>query len=95
MSWLLRFSSGVEKDLRRIDHHESRFILHSLEQFASDFSERYEYELMRCSKVKALSGEWDGYYRLRLRSYRAIYKKYNETLVILVVRIAHRKDVYR
>jgi mRNA interferase RelE/StbE len=50
---------------------------------------------MKSGKVKALSGEWKGFFRLRLRSYRAIYKKYGETVVILVVREAHRGDAYR
>ncbi|PKL06463.1 MAG: type II toxin-antitoxin system mRNA interferase toxin, RelE/StbE family [Spirochaetae bacterium HGW-Spirochaetae-9] len=95
MTWSLRFSSGVEKDMCSIDRTEARFILESLEQYASDFNERYEAELMKSGRAKALSGDWEGYYRLRLRSYRAIYKKYNETLVILVVRVSHRKDVYR
>ena len=78
-----------------MDRPIARFILESLERFASDFNERYETELMRSGKVKALSGEWEGFFRLRLRSYRAIYKKYGDTLVILIVRVAHRKDVYR
>lgn len=95
MSWSLKFSSGVEKDLRKIDRPDARFILDSLESFARDFGDRYEAELMKSGKVKALSGEWEGFHRLRLRSYRAIYKKYGEALVILVVRVAHRKDAYR
>ena len=95
MSWSLRFSSGVEKDLRRIDRPSAHFILESLEYFASTFGELYEAELMKSGRVKALSGEWEGFCRLRLRSYRAIYRKYAKTLVILVVRVAHRKDVYR
>ena len=95
MSWSLRFSSDVEKDLRKIDRSVAQFVLESLERFARDFSGRYETELIKSGRVKALSGEWEGFFRLRLRSYRAIYKKYNETLVILVVRVAHRKDVYR
>ena len=95
MSWLLRFSPGVEKVLRKIDRADARFMLDSLDRFAADFGERYEAELMKSGKIKALSGEWEGFHRLRLRSYRAIYKKYGETLVMLVVRVAHRKDAYR
>lgn len=95
MSWLLQFSPAVEKDLRKIDRTDVRYILDSLERFARDFGERYEAELMKSGKVKALAGEWEGFYRLRLRSYRAIYRKYGEALVIFVVRVAHRKDAYR
>ncbi len=41
-------------------------------------------------KVKVLGGKWKGFHRLRLRSWRAIYRRYGQTLVILVVRVAPR-----
>ena len=34
-------------------------------------------------------------YRLRIADYRVLYDIYDNKLVILVVRIAHRKDAYR
>jgi mRNA interferase RelE/StbE len=95
MPWSLRFASGVVKDLRKIDRADARFIIDSLQPFARDFRDRDEAELRKSGMVKELTGKWKGLYRLRLRSYRAIYKKYGETLVILVVRVAHRKEAYR
>jgi len=35
-----------------------------------------------------------GFYRLRLRNYRVIYEKINEKLVIHIVRVAYRREVY-
>ncbi|OGP55841.1 MAG: plasmid stabilization protein [Deltaproteobacteria bacterium RBG_13_61_14] len=35
------------------------------------------------------------YYRLRVGDYRVIYKIDDEFLVVLVVRIGHRKEIYR
>ena len=95
MSWVLRFASGIEKDLRGIDKSDARFIIDSLESFAAAFSPAYEAELMKTGKVKMLVGNWKGFHRLRLRSWRAIYRSYGQTLVILVVRVAHRREVYR
>ncbi|WP_416340534.1 type II toxin-antitoxin system RelE family toxin [Proteiniphilum sp.] len=46
------------------------------------------------SNVKALKG-MSGYYRLRVANYRVIYELQDENLVILVIDINHRKDVYR
>ncbi|MGH6969655.1 MAG: type II toxin-antitoxin system RelE family toxin [Stellaceae bacterium] len=42
--------------------------------------------------VKALKG---GGYRLRVGDYRVLYELKNDILVILVVRIANRREVYR
>jgi mRNA-degrading endonuclease RelE of RelBE toxin-antitoxin system len=43
--------------------------------------------------IKALSGEWDGYCRLRVGNFRVIFRMVPEEMV--VVRIRHRSDVYR
>ena len=41
-----------------------------------------------------LAGETDRY-RIRIGRYRVVYSIANEDLVVLVVRVADRKDVYR
>ena len=50
---------------------------------------------MKLTKIKALQGEFKGLYRLKLRTYRVIYEKVGNKLLILVLRVPHRKDVYR
>ncbi|MCH7575928.1 MAG: type II toxin-antitoxin system RelE/ParE family toxin [Candidatus Marinimicrobia bacterium] len=35
------------------------------------------------------------YYRLRVGDYRIIYEVHKDKLMILAIRIGHRKDVYR
>ena len=44
---------------------------------------------------KALSGEFKGLYRWRRGKFRIIYEIQQAILVVLVLRIGHRKDVYR
>jgi mRNA interferase RelE/StbE len=44
---------------------------------------------------KALSGEFKGLYRWRSGKFRIVYEIQQEVLVVLVLRIGHRKDVYR
>ena len=42
-----------------------------------------------------LKGEFSGLRRLRVGKYRVIYEVIQDELVVLAVRIGHRKDVYR
>jgi len=44
---------------------------------------------------KALKGKHKGKFRKRAGNYRIIYLKEGEYLVITIVRIAHRKEVYK
>jgi len=41
-----------------------------------------------------LKGEFSGLRRLRVGKYRVVYEVVAEELVILVVRVGHRKDIY-
>ena len=46
------------------------------------------------SNDKPLKGKHKGKYRKRAGNYRIIYLKENNLLVITIIRIAHRKEVY-
>ena len=43
----------------------------------------------------ALKGDLRGLRRLRVGNYRVVYEVRDEELVVLVVRVAHRRDAYR
>jgi mRNA interferase RelE/StbE len=43
----------------------------------------------------ALKGEFEGLRRIRVGHYRVVYEWQRSELVILVVRIGHRREVYR
>ena len=43
---------------------------------------------------KSLQGKHKGKYRKRAGNYRIIYLKENNLLVITIIRVAHRKEVY-
>ena len=42
-----------------------------------------------------LKGEFSGLRRIRIGDYRIVYEVQNAQLVILVVRVAHRREVYK
>jgi mRNA interferase RelE/StbE len=79
----VEYKASVESDLRRIDPAAALRILRKVEKTLT--SEGHEGE--------ALSAEFAGLYRLRVGDYRVIYARTEPGF--LVLRIAHRKDVYR
>ena len=91
----LDFDKKASKDLLSLDKSVRNFILDELENFIKFFDETYEKELIKIKKIKSLQGEFKGLFRLRLRTYRIIYEKQNEKLIILVLRVSHRKDAYQ
>jgi len=46
------------------------------------------------SDAKRIFGE-HGVFRIRIGDYRIIYKIFNNDLVILIIKIGHRKNVYK
>jgi mRNA interferase RelE/StbE len=44
--------------------------------------------------IKKLKGRYTKFVRLRVSNYRIIFKVIENELVILIIRIAHRKEVY-
>ena len=48
-------------------------------------------ELLRIKKLKGV----ESLYRFRVGDYRVVYEVRREVLLILVIKIGHRRDVYR
>lgn len=80
------YLDSVEEDLRKLDKTTVKKILSRIESY-----------LARDPKGlgKALKGEFQGYWRYRWGDYRAIYKISEREILIIVLRINHRKEVYR
>ena len=92
--YTLELSKSSLKDLKKIDKHNQAYLLDSLEEFISQFSNVFEISLMSTGKIKKLKGQQEELYRLKLRSYRVIYKKVDNKLVILVLHITTRENAY-
>lgn len=91
----LAFEKSVKKDFKKINISDIRFIKESLFTFIRNFSSSYEQELVRLGKIKKLKGEAQDLYRLKLRTYRIIYKKENDKLIILVLAVKSRENSYK
>jgi len=46
-------------------------------------------------KGKKLGGKYLGYYSIRAWPYRIIYEILEKEVIVIVIKIGHRKDVYR
>ena len=44
--------------------------------------------------IKKLKGSYSKFARLRVGNYRIIFRRIERDLIILIIRIAHRKEVY-
>lgn len=93
-AYTLELHPIAKKELFKFDHQTKVFVVEALDLFIDAYDVEYEKALMQQSKIKKLKGKWQGFYRLRLRNYRVIYEKISDKLVIHIVRIAHRKEVY-
>jgi mRNA interferase RelE/StbE len=80
------FTSTADKQLRKLTKPVQKLIVKKIKEL--DVSMHVN------NNIKKLSGVHD-LYRLRVGDYRAIYKIINEELIVLILKIGHRKDIYR
>lgn len=74
---------SARSELRALDRENAMRILLALTRYAESGE----------GDLKALSGEWEGYCRLRVGDFRVIFRPAPEEIAI--VRVRHRSDVYR
>jgi mRNA interferase RelE/StbE len=80
------YSDHVEKDLKRLDKSTTRKILKHIEQHLAQDPH---------GLGKPLKDEFDGCWRYRYGDYRIIYKIAEKKILIIVLRIGHRKSIYQ
>jgi mRNA interferase RelE/StbE len=78
------FKESVEKDFRIIPKKDLQKILLRIEALAKD---------PRPSGHEKLTGQER--YRIRQGQYRIIYSVHDKELTVCVIKVGHRKDVYR
>lgn len=89
MAWRIKIDAAAEKDLARLDKHIARRIIKFLQdRVATLDNPRNIGEALKDIRF----GE---FWKYRVGDYRVISKIEDEALLILVVRIGHRRRVYR
>ncbi len=88
MTWSVEWDDRARRELRKLDPEAQREILRY-------FRERIAVDRDPRRFGKALTGEMMGLWRYRIRDYRAVCRIEDDRVVVLVLRVAHRKEVYR
>ena len=87
-AYSLKFVEKASRDLERIALPFQKIIKEKLVLLARNPG-------ALANNITRLSGTTASYYRLRVGSYRVIFEKREKELVILVVRIGHRREIYQ
>jgi len=86
VSYEIEWAGPALRELRKLDRQTARRVLRVVTGLAAD---------PRPAGVRALSGQPAGTMRLRVGEFRVVYVIDDGEIRILVVRVAHRREVYR
>jgi mRNA interferase RelE/StbE len=84
--WTIEYDAQARKQLRKLGGAPAARVIAGLEKMAKldDPS----------SRAKAMVDDWAGYWRFRFDDLRVIVKLEDNRLVIFVVAVGHRRNVY-
>jgi mRNA interferase RelE/StbE len=82
----IEYLKRAEKDIAGLDRVQQEKIIDAIEALARN---------PRPPGVTAMQGKYKGHYRVRVGDYRIIYEVKDSVLVVQVVRVGHRKEIYR
>ena len=85
MVYKVVYVDQVEEDLKKLDKSIAKKILIRIKHYLASSPKELG---------KPLKGEFQGYWRYRWGDYRVIYKIAEREILIIVLRISHRKEVY-
>lgn len=85
-SYRIEFDRRVKKDFRSITPQDAKQIKDSIAELA---------ENPRPFDCKKLKGKNNDYFRIRVGNYRVIYTIEDQVLLIVIIRVGHRKEIYK
>lgn len=84
MSWSVKIKNSAAKDLRKIDATARQRLVIAIDGLAEN-----------PYRGTTLKGSLTGLRRIRVGTYRVIYEIKDGELIVLVVRVRHRRQAYR
>ena len=88
MTWKVEFDDRAAKELRKLDRQAQQDILRYLRKRIATKEDPRRFG-------KPLSGDLALFWRYRVRDYRMICHIEDDGLLVLVLRLGHRKDIYK
>ena len=89
MAWKVELSSGADRELNKVDAQHARRILKFLHEQVAKLDDPHRI-------AEALHGARLGeFWKYRVGDYRLICKIEDDRLIVLILRIGHRKEIYR
>jgi mRNA interferase RelE/StbE len=87
LAWSINFNKKSEKELSKLDKQTQQKIVKFLYGLENNDNPR--------KSGRALKGDLGLFWRYRVGDYRIICQIEDETIMILVLSVGHRKEVYR
>ncbi|WP_026100974.1 type II toxin-antitoxin system RelE/ParE family toxin [Synechococcus sp. PCC 7336] len=88
MAWTIEYTDTAKKQLRKLDKQRARRILDYMDERVAEREDPR-------STGKALTGALGGLWRYRVGDCRIICDIQDKALLVLVVRLGDRREVYR
>ena len=88
MAWKIDYSDRAGRQVRRLARAQAKRILDYMDYRVGVAEDPR-------SLGQALTGSLSGYWRYRVGDYRIVCELIDDRLVVLVVEIGHRREVYR
>lgn len=85
MTFTIKYRSSVKKELRKLSKIDRAAVIDRIEKLKNNPKP------VGSAKLKGSTN----LYRIRQGDYRVIYKIENDVLVIIIIRIGHRRDIYK
>ena len=86
MAWKIEYTKTAREQLKKLPFDIASRVTEYMRERAAEAPRQYG---------KAMKGNFSGFWRYRVGEYRVICSLHDDILVIEVIRIGHRKNIYK
>ncbi len=87
-AWRIEYQPRAQRQLKKLDPTAAGRIVRTLREQLARYGDPRGFG-------EAMVGNWTGFWRYRAGDYRAICRIEDARLIVVVVEVAHRREVYR